>query len=57
MGVKVHRLTWSGYEFLDNARNHKVWKIVMRQLGDKTVTASMTVLNTLLIEATKKLLT
>lgn len=40
----VQRLTWSGHEFLDNARNDTVWKKVTATIKNAATTASFEVL-------------
>ena len=42
------RLTWSGYEFLDIARNDKLWLKAKRIIGAKSETASFEILQSLL---------
>ena len=32
-GVTVKAITWDGYEFLDNARNTKVWNSALKAAG------------------------
>ena len=32
-GITVTAITWDGYEFLDNARNTKVWNSAMKAAG------------------------
>ena len=52
----VKRLTWSGHEFLDAARNEAVWKKTKAIVKQKVGTVSFEVLKTLLIEISKSLL-
>ena len=40
----VQRLTWSGHEFLDNARNDTVWNKVTTTIKNAATTASFEVL-------------
>ena len=55
-GAYVERLTWSGYEFLDAARNETVWKKTKTTVKEKVGTVSFEVLKTLLINISKSLL-
>jgi hypothetical protein len=34
LGIEVSMITWSGYEFLDNARNPKIWNAAKKAAGD-----------------------
>lgn len=52
----VERLTWSGHEFLDAARNETVWKKTKATVKEKVGTVSFEVLKTLLINISKSLL-
>ena len=45
---KPRCLTWEGHEFLDNARNDKVWNKSLRKIGDTVGTVSMNVFTELL---------
>jgi len=56
IGAYVERLTWSGHEFLDAARNEAVWKKTKAIVKQKAGTVSFEVLKTLLIEISKSLL-
>jgi hypothetical protein len=47
----VARLTWEGYEFLDNARNERLWQKVTGFVAEKGVTVSFTVLQSLRLQA------
>ena len=40
----IIRLTWAGHEFLDNARNDKVWNRVMATVKNAVTTVSFEVL-------------
>ena len=40
----VQRLTWAGHEFLDNARNDRVWNKVTSTIKNAATTASFEVL-------------
>lgn len=33
-GISISRITWEGYEFLDNAREPKVWNAAMKAAGN-----------------------
>ena len=50
----VMRMTWSGHEFLSNAKNETIWKRVVAQAQDKGMSTSMTIINGLLEAAAKK---
>ena len=52
----VDRLTWQGYEFLDNARNEAAWKQVTGKAKAAGATLSLEVLKTLLSVAVKAML-
>ena len=30
--VKIHRITWAGHDFLDSARDSKIWKMALDQI-------------------------
>jgi len=42
------RLTWEGHDFLDAAREDKVWRKALDKLGSAAASVSFTVLKTLL---------
>jgi hypothetical protein len=48
------RLTWSGHEFLDAARNDSVWQNAMSVLGKKGISAAFGLLQALLLAMAKK---
>jgi hypothetical protein len=50
----IRRLTWEGHEFLSKAKNDTVWKKVLQQAEEKSMSTSMTVMNGLLEAAAKK---
>jgi len=50
------RLTWAGHEFLDLARNDKVWKKAMASLSKVGVKVSLPLLQKLLADAATDLL-
>lgn len=52
--IQVDKLSWSGHEFLDNARNESVWKDTMKQVKERGEGISLAVLTQLLIAATKQ---
>ena len=47
----IRKLTWHGHQFLANARNDSVWKKVMGQIKEKSVSVGMDVLTALLKKA------
>ena len=47
-------LTWSGHEFLDNARNDSIWEAVKEKYGNKLESVSLGKLQVLLQEAVLK---
>lgn len=51
--VIPRRLTWSGHEFLDNARNDTVWKKAMGIVQEKGGTITVTMLGQLLTSLMK----
>lgn len=53
----IHKLTWPGHEFLANAKNDKVWRQVMTDVGKTTTAVSMEILKVLLSKATERLFT
>ena len=55
--VIVKSLTWEGHEFLDDARDDKVWKEAMKQLGRHAGSASLDVLKALLATVATQMLT
>jgi hypothetical protein len=50
----VQRLTWSGHDFLENARNDTVWKKVFAEAKVRGTSVSLTVLNGLLTKVAQK---
>lgn len=54
VGFGVDRLTWKGHEFLDKARNDKVWKRAKAVLSDKAMTVSVSLLSELLQQIAKQ---
>lgn len=44
----ILRLTWAGHEFLDNARNDKIWRGVLSKIKSAALTVSFDVLAELL---------
>lgn len=46
--VNVHRLTWRGHEFLDNARNPETWAKARAFVADSAGTTSFEILAELL---------
>lgn len=47
-------LTWEGHEFLDNARNNKIWTKMKKFIGEKATTISFDLIKELLILFTKE---
>ena len=54
LDVFIERITWEGYDFLDSARNEKIWKEVVKTVGDKVGTVAFEVFKALLVEVSKK---
>lgn len=52
-GCYIKRLTWKGHEFLDSARDEEVWRKVLTQVRERTVSVSLEVLQSLLTKAIK----
>jgi predicted ArsR family transcriptional regulator len=52
----VLRLTWAGHEFLDTARDDKVWDGAKKRIGDTVKSVSLDVLKSVLTEVTKSAL-
>jgi Hypothetical protein (DUF2513) len=55
--MPVPRLTWSGHEFLDAARDESTWNQAKEQLakaGKSMATVAMSVLSALLVEISKR---
>ena len=46
-------ITWNGYEFLDAARDDKVWKSALEGLGSKAASIPFELLKTCLVEVLK----
>lgn len=49
-------LTWAGHDFLDSARNDKVWNLAIQKLKDTVGSASIEVLKKVLVSSTLELL-
>lgn len=47
-GVALDRLTMTGHDFLEAARNEKIWKKAMKTVGEKGGTVTLGVLTQLL---------
>lgn len=45
MAAQIIRLTWSGHEFLDNARDNAIWKRVLAIVGKNVASVSLAVLS------------
>ena len=52
----IRGLTWSGHEFLANAKNDVVWKKALNQFGGKATSISLAVMNALLQKVMKEFL-
>lgn len=50
------RLTWEGHEFLDKAKNEKVWKSTLVKLKNAGVSVSFPILSNVLTEALNNLI-
>ena len=50
---KAKKLTWDGHEFLDDAREDKVWSGAKRRLGAQFASASFEVIRAVLVDITK----
>ena len=46
----ISGLTWKGHDFLDDARNETVWKRVKKAVAEKGETASLAVIQAVLIK-------
>lgn len=51
----ISGLTWEGHNFLDDARNEIVWDRVKKAVGEKGETASLAVIQALLIKVAMNL--
>lgn len=49
--VQIYRLTWSGHEFVDAARNETVWNSVTKHVKDTAVSVTFDGLKSLLKQA------
>ncbi|NJK58530.1 MAG: DUF2513 domain-containing protein [Pleurocapsa sp. SU_5_0] len=54
IGVAIDRLTMAGHDFLDAARNEKIWKKAMKTVGEKGGTVTLGVLTQLLSTLAKQ---
>lgn len=52
--VSKPRLTWTGHEFLDTARDETIWNQAKERVGKSVGTVAMSVLSALLIEISKR---
>ena len=52
-GVAVTAITWNGYEFLDNARNTKVWNSALKAAGGMSWGVFVNVLTSLATDQAK----
>jgi hypothetical protein len=51
LSIMPIRLTWEGYEFLDNARNDTVWNKTLHDIGEITESVALPLLRELLTAA------
>jgi hypothetical protein len=54
--VWPRRLTWDGCEFLDLARNNKIWQKSKKLLGEKAISISVAILTELMKSLAKDIL-
>lgn len=47
----IHRLTWKGHDFIENARNHTIWDRVLGEIKSKGLSMTLAVLQGLLTKA------
>lgn len=52
----INGLTWEGHDFLDSARNEKVWTKSMKKVGSTVGTVPLEVLKAVLIATAKEYL-
>ena len=52
--IIIEKLSWSGHEFLDNARNESVWKETMKTVKEKGGSVAVGILTQLLTSAAKQ---
>ncbi len=50
---RAKKLTWAGHEFLDDARDDKVWSGAKKRLGAQFASASFEVIRAVLVDITK----
>ena len=55
--VNLHRITWLGFEFLDDARNEATWERVRTLVANTTGTTSVAILTEMLKAAARSALT
>ena len=55
--ANLQRITWSGYEFLDDARNEGAWERVRTLVASATGTTSVAILTEMLKAAARSALT
>ncbi len=53
---RAKKLTWTGHEFLDDARDDKVWSGAKKRLGAQFASASFEVIRAVLVDITKTIL-
>ncbi len=56
VSAHVERLTWSGYEFLDAARNDTLWNKAKGIIGEHAEAVSFAILQSLLTQLAKSVL-
>lgn len=49
----ILRLTWSGHDFIDNARKPEIWEKIKESFKDRIISASFDVIMALLVETMK----
>ena len=55
-GVMIYRLTWTGHEFLDAARNDTIWKKALGQIKKAGIQVTLPLLEELLKKSAKEML-
>jgi hypothetical protein len=52
--IIIEKLTWSGHEFLDNARNESIWKEAMKTVKEKGGSVGIGILTQVLTSVAKQ---
>jgi hypothetical protein len=52
--IIIEKLTWSGHEFLDNARNESIWKETMKTVKEKGGSVGIGILTQVLTSVAKQ---